>query len=74
MTMLIISKKEQLEDLIFKIKGIGAYSGEETNILLTVVSKDEALILRKILCDYDENVFIIEDESINVVGNFQKRL
>ena len=57
MTMLIISKKEQLEDLIFKavhrgvtkIKGIGAYSGEETNILLTVVSKDEALILLDVL-------------------------
>lgn len=43
MTMLIISKKEQLEDLIFKavhrgvtkIKGIGAYSGEETKATLS---------------------------------------
>ena len=59
---------------VTKIKGIGANSGEETNILLTVVSKDEALILRKILCDYDENVFIIEDESINVVRKLSKRI
>lgn len=82
MTMLIITKKEQAEDLIFqavhrgvtKIRGIGAYTGEETNILLTVVSKDEALVLRKRLMEYDPDVFIIEDESISVIGNFQKRL
>lgn len=82
MTMLIITKKDQIEDLIFetvhrgvtKIKGVGAYSGEATNVLLTVVSKDEAIVLRKVLCEADESVFIIEDESISVVGNFQKRL
>ena len=82
MTMLVISKMNDVEDLIFnevhrgvtKIKGTGAYSGEETNILLTVVTKNEAIRLHKILCDYDPNVFIIEDESISVIGNFQKRL
>lgn len=82
MTMLIITKKSNAENLIFHtvhrgvttIQGTGAYSGETTNLLLTVVSKSEAILLRKVLCEYDENVFIIEDESINVVGNFKKRL
>lgn len=80
--MFIISKKEQIEEVIFqcvhrgvtKIKGVGAYSGEETNVLLTVVSKAEASTLRKALLEFDENIFIIEDESVSVVGNFKKRL
>lgn len=42
--------------------------------MFTVVSKSKAILLRKVLREYDENVFIIEDESINVVGNFKKRL
>lgn len=81
-TMMIISKKEQAEDIVFqivnrgvtKIKGVGAYSGEETNIFLTVVSKAEARKLRSVLQQFDENVFIIEDENVSVVGNFKKRL
>lgn len=80
--MFIISKKENVESIIFdcvhrgatKIKGVGAFSGEETNVLLTVVSKAEANVLRKELIDFDENIFIIEDESVSVIGNFQKRL
>lgn len=82
MTMMIITKKDGVEDLVFNtvhrgvttIQGVGAYSGEPTHILLTVVAKNEAIKLRKVLCEYDEDVFIIEDESINVVGNFKKRL
>lgn len=82
MTMMIITKKDGVEDLVFQtvhrgvttIQGIGAYSGEPTHILLTVVAKNEALSLRKVLAEYDPDVFIIEDESINVIGNFKKRL
>ncbi len=80
--MLIISKKEAVEQIVFaivnrgvtKIKGIGAYSGEDTNIFLTVVSKAEARQLRTALQEFDENVFIIEDENVSVIGNFKKRL
>lgn len=82
MTMMIITKKDGVEDLVFNtvhrgvttIQGTGAYSGEPTHILLTVVAKNEALVLRKVLSEYDPDVFIIEDESINVIGNFKKRL
>ena len=50
------------------------YSNEETDLLLTVVSKKEAVILRRILREKDPNAFIIMDEDISVAGNFQKRL
>ena len=45
-----------------------------SDLLLTVVSKKEALHLRKILREEDPNSFIIMDEDVSVAGNFQKRL
>ena len=79
--LFVISKKEYIEKVIFesvqrgvtKIQGIGAYSGEETQIYMTVVSKAEAMYLRRGLTAYDSNVFIIE-ENASVVGNFKMRL
>ena len=49
-------------------------SNEPSDLLLTVVSKKEALHLRKILREEDPNSFIIMDEDVSVAGNFQKRL
>lgn len=43
-------------------------------MLLTVVSKKEALQLRKALQKQDPNIFVILDDNISVVGNFQKRV
>jgi uncharacterized membrane-anchored protein YitT (DUF2179 family) len=59
---------------VTKIKGIGAYSGEDTNVLLTVVSKVESMKLRHLLEECDPNIFIIEYENVSVIGNFEKRL
>ena len=81
-TMLIITKSEAMEQLVFryagrgvtKWTGVGAYSNEPSDLLLTVVSKKEALHLRKILREEDPNSFIIMDEDVSVAGNFQKRL
>ena len=81
-TMLIITKSEAMEQLVFryagrgvtKWTGVGAYSNEPSDFLLTVVSKKEALHLRKILREEDPNSFIIMDEDVSVAGNFQKRL
>ena len=81
-TMLIITKKPEMEQLVFeyvgrgvtKWEGEGAYSGEQTEMLLTVVSKKEALQLRKALQKQDPNIFVILDDNISVVGNFQKRV
>lgn len=81
-TMMIVTKIDLVEEVIFaavhrgvtKIKGVGAYSGEDTNVLLTVVSKTEAIRLRKLLEECDPNIFIIEYENVSVIGNFPKRL
>ena len=81
-TMLIITKSEAMEQLVFryagrgvtKWTGVGAYSNEPSDLLLTVVSKKEALHLRKTLREEDPNSFIIMDEDVSVAGNFQKRL
>ena len=80
-TMLIITKSEAMEQLVFRYAGLrsdedhaGAYSNEPSDLLLTVVSKKEALHLRKILRKEDPNSFIIMDEDVSVAGNFQKRL
>ena len=81
-TMIIITKIDLVEEVIFaavhrgvtKIKGIGAYSGENTNVLLTVVSKVESMKLRHLLEECDPNIFIIEYENVSVIGNFEKRL
>ena len=60
--------------VVTKWEGEGAYSGEQTEMLLTVVSKKEALQLRKALQKQDPNIFVILDDNISVVGNFQKRV
>lgn len=81
-TMIVITKIDLVEEVIFaavhrgvtKIKGIGAYSGEDTNVLLTVVSKVESMKLRHLLEECDPNIFIIEYENVSVIGNFEKRL
>lgn len=80
--MFIITKREDMEKLVFQRAGRGvtrwvgegAYSSQETDILLTVVSKKEALSLRRALQERDPNVFAIICEDISVVGNFQKRV
>ena len=54
--------------------GYGAYTGEDTLILVTVISKYEIGQLRKIVNESDEKAFIIFNEGMNVVGNFEKRL
>lgn len=81
-TMIVITKIDLVEEVIFaavhrgvtKIKGIGAYSGEDTNVLLTVVSKVESMKVRHLLEECDPNIFIIEYENVSVIGNFEKRL
>lgn len=79
--MFIVTKRTGVDQLVFstvhrgvtKLQGVGAYSGEQAEILLTVVSKAEARLLRKTLLEYDENIFIIE-ENAGITGNFEKRL
>ncbi len=55
-------------------KGIGAYTSEETYIIITVISKYEIEQLKEILSKIDPSAFIIMSERPEIVGNFEKRL
>ena len=53
--------------------GEGAYTGEDTHVLVTVISKYEEPHLRELIAQHDENAFMIISDNIRVVGLFQKR-
>lgn len=81
MNILIISKKEDLCELVSEVTGRGAthwdgyggYTNAPTHILLTVVSKREYRALRKIIKEIDPDAFVVINEDINVMGNFEVR-
>ena len=81
MNILIISKKEGLCDLVLNLtgrgvtqwNGQGGYTNMPTKILLTVVSKREYRALRKCISDYDPDAFVVINEDIDVMGNFEVR-
>lgn len=54
-------------------KGAGAYTKEETNVLMVVVSKFEARRLNTLVKQYDPNAFMVMNEGMSVVGNFEQR-
>ena len=82
MNIIIISKKEGVQQLIYDTTrrgsthwdGYGGYADDHTNILLTIVSKRESIALRRALKDYDPDAFVIVNEDIDVVGNFEMRI
>ena len=55
-------------------RGIGAYTGEPENILVTVINKYEIGIFLDIIHRTDPNAFVIRDDGVAVSGNFEKRL
>lgn len=79
---LIITKQPDMERLIFETvhrgvttwNGYGGYTKEQANILLTVVTKKESLLLKKAVLQKDPTAFILTHEDIMIEGNFQKRL
>ncbi|MEN8078063.1 YitT family protein [Clostridioides difficile] len=81
-TAMIFTKKKNIELGIMQEmgrgvtcwNGEGAYTGEETKILVTVISKYEINQLKKIVLDKDPKAFIIFNEGMHVTGNFEKRL
>ena len=54
-------------------EGKGAYTDEDTHILVTVISKYEEDLLREVVEKYDPNAFVILSDNMRVMGNFQKR-
>ena len=54
--------------------GYGAYTDNENEVLVTIISKYEEAGLKKIVLDVDPHAFIIISEGMHVVGNYEKRL
>lgn len=54
-------------------EGEGAYTGEGSHVLVTVISKYEEAHLRAIIDRIDPNAFVIITDHARVAGNFQKR-
>ena len=78
---MIFTKKPDLQDAILHDlnrgvtiwEGQGAYTGEDTHVLVTVISKYEEPHLKEIIAKHDENAFMIISDNIRVIGLFQKR-
>ena len=78
---MIFTKKPGLQDAILHDlnrgatiwEGTGAYTGDDTHVLVTVISKYEEPHLREIIAEHDENAFMIISDNIRVIGLFQKR-
>ena len=78
---MIFTKKPGLADAILHDlnrgatiwDGQGAYTREDSQVLVTVISKYEEPHLREIIAKHDENAFMIISDNIRVVGLFNKR-
>lgn len=78
---LIVTKNPNMVDALLhemrrgvtKLDGTGAYTGEGTQVLLTVLSKYEENQLRDIVAAHDPNAFVIITDNARVLGNFEKR-
>ncbi|NBK97926.1 MAG: YitT family protein [Erysipelotrichia bacterium] len=55
-------------------KGLGAYTNEETYVMITAISKYEVNELRLEILKADPNAFIIFSEGLSISGNFEKHL
>ncbi|BCN29744.1 YitT family protein [Anaeromicropila herbilytica] len=82
MTAMIFTKKHDIEDIILKNlnrgvtywDGKGAYTNTNTRVIVTVISKYEVSELKKEIEEADPEAFVILNEGIDILGNFEKRL
>lgn len=58
----------QLNRGVTMIRGVGAYSGTEKQILLCVVKRQQVVELRRIVRESDENAFLIFTDARDVYG------
>lgn len=54
-------------------RGVGAYTGEASNILVTVINKYEIDSFMHIIYTVDPNAFVIRDDGVAVSGNFESK-
>ena len=81
--LMIFTKHEGIDQKILKQTGrgvtewtgVGAYTKEETKILICCINKYEQAEFIDIIHSIDPNAFVIADEGVSVMsGNFEKRL
>lgn len=54
--------------------GCGGYTDKETDVLITAISKYEIHMLQKVVRENDPKAFLIINQNISIMGNFEKRL
>ena len=54
--------------------GAGAYTKEDSNVIVTVISKYEVSKLLMAVKKADPDAFVIVNEGAQIYGNFEKRL
>ncbi|MDD3174651.1 MAG: YitT family protein, partial [Herbinix sp.] len=81
-SVMIFTKDSNLANIIIKElhrgatkwNGVGAYTNQDTNVIITVISKYEVNQLKQLVHNIDQQAFVILYENISVDGSFQKRL
>lgn len=64
---------EELQRGVTTWEGVGAYTKEDSHVIVTVISKYEEPHLREIIAGADPDAFMIITDNARVAGNFQKR-
>ena len=81
--LMIFTKQEGIDQKILKQTGrgvtewtgVGAYTKEETKIMICCINKFETAEFVEIIHSIDPKAFVIADEGVSVMsGNFEKRL
>lgn len=65
---------EELDRGITKWVSLGVYTNEKSQVLYILLSKYEVHRLKTIIHKYDPDAFMVVNEGVSVVGNFQKKL
>lgn len=81
-SLMIFTRNDNIKNMIINDmhrgvtywKGQGAYTNNETEVLVTIVSKYEVPKIRREILKMDPKSFIIVSSQLNVDGNVEKRL
>ena len=81
-TATIITKNNDISKYIMEetkrgvtsIKAIGAYTNEDTNYIITIISKYEIPRLKQLIKQHDNKAFFIVNSNNVLLGNYEKRL
>lgn len=81
-SLMVFTEQENIKQMILKEfkrgvtywKGKGAYTENDKEVLMIVVSKYEVANIRKRIKQLDPNAFVIINDSLEVQGGYEKRL